>query len=730
MHFLDVFVSLRSFFLSLFIASFFLYDFFLSHPLQAQSSPPFTFHVKDPEYKDQVVSTEHGGILTSCDFYLQALKLSYINKTENHQPIHKVIAEDQILIKKGKHFYTGKRLEYDLITKTGILYQGICASDIWFAGGEIITLLPDQNFHISKAFITTSDQEKPNWKIQSKSVILTQENLLSAKNVTFRIFDTPLFWLPWLKSPFKPLKKSLIRYQVDLDQGIIPKISMRYHIYSWKFSDLFFRLNIRPSKGIGAALESSYYSPKKNTKFLTKSYLDHDTFYRDSEPNRASFHYRLQGLFESKSLDKKTITYLSYDKISDKNMQDNFKQDNFEVSSIKETLFKIRTFNDWMISGLNARPRINNFQSIKQELPKIFWASYPFILGKTGIISQNRFNLSFLDYVYAKDLKQTSFDFRSFRFEGRTEWYRSLKYRGISLTPSLGFNGIFYNNSRKNRPVSQLFFFSSADLNFKLHRSYFHFSHFIEPYLDYRGITRPTLSSDTPYIFDINDGFHRLYQFRLGMKHLFYFYSSPCFLQNCLIDLYLYHFLKETPFKKVIPKAYGRFEWNLPTLSFKSKIGWNIEKNLLDFIHMGFAWTLNKNVAFHTQFRHRSRFSWRRNDPENFIMEVTRDISQLLRSSLSDKRNTFFTRLQFKFAPRYIARIESHIGWGRTHEPFYHQIKCDLITLIDTCWKLRLTFKYSPSPRGKKDHAFFNRLRTNSHWNNSQFSWEFSLVKK
>ncbi len=692
----------KGFFFSLFILFFSLKGFFLSYKLQAHPfSSPFTLYIKDPKYKDKVISTDQGGVMTSSGFRLQALKLTYIHKTEHHQPIHKVIAEGQLLLKKGKRFYTGKQLEYDLITKTGTLYHGICANNIWFAGGEKITLLPNQNFHISKAFITTSDMVKPNWKIQSRDVNIHQDNLFKAKNVTFRIFDTPLFWLPFFKSHFKPLKDNLIRYELNWNIGLVPVLSMHYHIYSWQFSDLFFRLKLRPSKGIGSALESSYYAPQKRTKFLTKSYIDHDTFVRDSNSNKAAFHYRLQGLFESNNFDKTTTTYLSYDKLSDRNMQSNFKQDNFEVSSIKETILKLRTSNEWMISGLNAKPRINNFQGIKQELPKIFFTPHPFILGNTGIISQNRFKLSFLDYVAAKDLKRETFDFHSFRFQGRSEWYRPLRYQAISLTPSIGFNGIFYNNSRKNRPVSQLFFFSSAYLNLKLFHFYRHFSHFIEPYLDYIGITHPTLSADTPYIFDIEDGYHRLYQFRSGIKNIFYFNSYSLFLQNCLIDLYLYHFLKETPFKKVFPKAYGCFEWNLPTLSFKSKIGWNLEKNLLDFIHMGFAWTINKNIALITQFRHRSRFDWRRNDPENFIMEVTRDISQLLTSPLSDQRNTFFTRLQFKFTPYHIARIESHIGWGRSQEPYYHAIKCDLITLINSCWKLRVTYTYSPSPRNR-----------------------------
>ncbi len=95
-------------------------------------------------------------------------------------------------------------------------------------------------------------------------------------------------------------------------------------------------------------------------------------------------------------------------------------------------------------------------------------------------------------------------------------------------------------------------------------------------------------------------------------------------------------------------------------------------------------------------------------------MEVTRDIHDLLHSPLSDGRNTLLSRLQIKIAPQWVVRLESHIGWGRGGEPNYNEGKFDLITMISTSWRLRLTFIHSLAPHKKND----------------QFTFGLSLVKK
>ena len=70
----------------------------------------------------------------------------------------------------------------------------------------------------------------------------------------------------------------------------------------------------------------------------------------------------------------------------------------------KETRLEIRNYQDWMIFGIDGKFRVNGFQGMKQELPQSFWSPKSFDIGNTGIISENRLSVSYLDYVSAKEI--------------------------------------------------------------------------------------------------------------------------------------------------------------------------------------------------------------------------------------------------------------------------------------------------------------------------------------
>ncbi|MEM8727571.1 MAG: hypothetical protein AAGE99_02505 [Chlamydiota bacterium] len=664
-----------------------------------------TVHLKNPEYRDGIVSTHQGGIIVAPELRVQARQIVYVDQADKEERVHRFIAQGDLMLNSGGHTYVGRRLEYDFITKTGIVYDGVAAIDLWFLGGEKIRLNADRSFYLYNAFVTTSDSKNADWKIHSRELDITKKTFLAAKNVTFRFFETPIFWLPSFKSNLKTFSESPVRYRLDWDTNLRPKVSIRYRVYSWERLDLYLRLNVRPSKGIGGAVETDYKSFDRRKKFRTRSYLDHDTFYRDTDPDKATTRYRFQGRYESSSENEQARVYGTYDWLSDKNMQNDFRSGDFELNTPQQTKMIVRNYRDRMIFGIDGTVRIHRFQGMKQELPESFWTSKPFVLGQSGIISENRAKVAYLDYISAKDIESAVPDFRAARLSIRHSLYRPFRSHGFALTPTLGINGLFYGDSRKDRPVALgvLTYELVADLTLK--RNDRTFRHLLKPYIRYRGMTYPTISPDTPYIFSIDDGLNRLNAIRFGIRNLFYFKKTPLFEPNIIADLYAYGFLGENTFKKTIPKLQGNFIWNFPCWRLTGLAGWNIEKQVLDYTNLGLAWTIDENFAFKTEFRHRSRFDWRKADPENFIMEVTRDIRHLEDSPLSDRRNTLLTRLQMKLTPQWIARLESHIGWGRDREPRYDAAKVELITMISTGWRLRLIFIRSPTPYGR-DHRF------------------------
>ena len=691
---------------------FYIYLFFI--PLWAFSleNKPFTVKLQNPQYKDGILSTDQGGIILSKDIRIQAQHISYINQTKEGRPIHKVIAEGNLMVENRGVFYTGERIEYNFVTKTGVISKGVTAVNLWYLEGETIQINPDRSFFICNASVTTSESSISDWKVQSQKLNVTKEGVLSTKNVTFRFFETPIFWLPFFKSNLKSISDVPVRFSIAWDTGYWPLASMRYKFYSNENLKLFFRLNIRPSQGlsngIGGALETDFLSTNKQTKFLTKSYIDKDTFYRNDDPNKPKHHYRFQGDLRSYNKDKSSHLFITYDWLSDKTLQTNFKTDNFELTQAKQTTIEMRNTQSSMVSGLNGRFRINRFEGMRQQLPEVFWSPRPFEIGGSGIISQNRLKLSYLDYVSASGVEPEVPDFSSARLSTSNEIYRPFLYRGLSLTPSIGFRGIFYSNSQKHEAIFQTIFNYELFGTFNLERSFKTWRHIASPYLHFQGLTNPLQQPGSPYIFNLNDGLNHLDLLQTGIRNVFYLKNSQLFAPNFALDLFTYAFFKTHTFKKMIPKLRCNMTWNFPSIAIHSNLEWNFENDVLNYVNSGLAWTINENFAFKTELRHRSRFYWRNDDPDNFIMQVTRTIPELISSPLSDGRNTLMTRLQLKIAPQWIARVESHIGWGRRKEPGYNAIKVNLSTTISTSWKVNISYSHSPAPEGKNDHFNFS----------------------
>ena len=679
------------------------------------SAQELTVDLKHPEYCKGVLLTREGGIISSPDFRIQGREISYTHTFGKKGEVHQVIAEGDLFFTSHKYTYVGRRLEYDFITKTGVLYDGTAAFDVWFLRGETIRLSQDRSLHFSNAFVTTSENQNPNWKIQIKEGEINAKHLLAARKISFRLLDFPIFYLPTFKSNLKTFTHSPIRYKISQDSGLYPKLSLRYCIYSWETLAIYLRFNIRPAQGVGGALETVYRSSDKHVQFRTRNYIDRDAFYWDIDPKRARTHYRMQGTYTATSANKGIEFLATYDYLSDKNMQADFESKDFELKTAKETKIRIRNYQEKRTLGIDGDFRINAFQGMLQKLPEVFSVSKPFQLGPTGILLKNHMKGGYLSYVSAKDLQGSLPSFSSLRLSAHQSLYRPFYCHGLSMTPILGLDGVFYGaTTEKNHPALLTICTYQLLTDLTLKRRYQAGLHVLAPYLHYQGMRGPKPHSPTPYLFSIEDGFHRLNLIKFGIRNLFYLKKFSLFEPNILADFSLYSFLGNVPFKKRIPKLQGTLTWNFPDWSLTSSLGWNMEKQVLDYANVRFAWTMSAHCALYSELRHRSSFDWRRADRENFIMEVTQPISHLCQSPLSDRRNTFLTRFQLKPHPEWVIRFESHIGWGREKEPSYQEAKLQLITTIVESWRLSLSAIHSLTPSQ----------------NNNRYYFSFSLIKK
>lgn len=652
-------------------------------------------NLKEPVFSNGVLKTNAGGILTAPGIRIQAQNIEYSNKTEEGQKTTTLIAEGDLLLEYEGKLFVGSKLTYNFTTHTGSLTDGRTVEGFWFVGGDKIDLEPNGGYLIYNAFITTCENQEPFWKIQSHRVHISNDYLLSASKIRLDFFDLPVFWVPSFKSNLKMLADPPIRYKVVWDKGLGPRATVRYRVFSWEDFNLFTRLDYRLMKGLGAGLESEYFSKDARTVFVTRSYGAYDKVVYDEHGLKR---YRLQGLLTHESEDQKTFTHLTYDKFRDLKMLSDFPSTDFEIDTQKRTRLLIQHQETMAFGTLLIQPRINPFDSINQQLPLIKAGVKPFELGPTGIISENSISAGYLDYIYAHELVHAYpvlHETHAARLETKNRIYRPFSAGPIHFTPNLGIAAIFYNNNPAGNGAGQGVLTYGGDLHSLLYRDYTKYKHFLKPYFEYKGLSRPKASLNQHYTFSIDDGLYQLNSLKMGLSNSLYLKNTTFFSPSLDLDLYTYAFFNDKTFSKTCPKGY--LSLTLSDLSYllNAQTCWNFQENLLDFCNLRSDVTVNEHIAFVLEFRHRSRFDWRKADHENFILDMARSIPELENSGLSDKRNTFLSKLQFKISPKWSCHFSSHYGWGRLFEPSYHSFKIDLLTLLASHWGLKCSYLHT-----------------------------------
>lgn len=650
-------------------------------------------HLQEPTYSAGTLKTTQGGIIFAKGIRLQAKHIEYTNIRDKEEKIVKVLAEGDLLFEYDGQFFVGSKLEYDFTRRIGTLYDGRTQEGIWFIGGDTVELQEDGSYFIKNAIVTTSESQDTLWEIQVKSVTVSKEAELSASNLRLKFFHVPVLWFPAFKANLGSVGDSPIRYRLTWDNSLGPRPTIRYRFYSNEELSLYARVDYRFTIGPGVALESEYLASR--TTFITRSYGAHDKVVPDEDGIKR---YRLFGLFDHESLDKRTTVHASYDKYSDLKMVSDFPSTDFEISSQKRTIFELTHYEDITFGSVTVQPRFNWFESINQKLPLVKMGVRPFNLGRLGILSENSVSAGYLDYVYAHELIKahpTLHEIHAARVETRNRLYRPFPMGPCTLTPTVGVIGIFYNNNQHGLSVGQGVLTYGGTLNSSFYRNYASYKHTVEPYLLYQGLSKPRATLSNHYTFNIDDGLYQINSLRVGLRNHLALFNSPIFSPDLSLDLYTYGFFYDTTFTKTFPKGYLSLLWSRPSYLVEGRTCWNFQESVLDFSNLLTEITISEHAAFAVEFRHRSRFDWRKADHESFLLDMARSISELLDSPLSDGRNTLLARLQVRLSPKWSCFFSSHYGWGRATEPAYSSFKVDALTLLSSKWQLKFSYLHT-----------------------------------
>ena len=396
-----------------------------------------------PTFSDGVLTTEQGGVITAPNLRIQAMHITYTRQKFDTIAVSTVVAEGELIVEFNGYIFVGDRLEYDFENHSGIIHNGRTMIEPWLFGGKTVFLLADGNYVAYDAYATTSPNSTPDWLISSDVATISNSNQLVAKNVKFRIFDFPIFWLPSLEENLNSIFDYPVSGSVKWGSRQGHRFGVSYEIFSWSNLKTFLRLDYRLKRGLGGGLETSYRSPDHKTNFQSISYAARDSSL--IHPGQR-FRYLFQGIGDTLLMDDKVSIHLSYDKISDIDMPTDYYDRGLNLETAGPTELVIRRQEEMWIANLDTRVRVNPFQTIKQELPTFESTIRPFEIAQTGIVADTFFKASYLDLVYGNN-QLYDHDYGSTRIEMSPIFYRNFRLGQMNVTPDIGCIGIMYGNS-------------------------------------------------------------------------------------------------------------------------------------------------------------------------------------------------------------------------------------------------------------------------------------------
>lgn len=660
-------------------------------PKASEFGDGFDIRLQEAVYGDGTIKTDQGGIIKAKDLFLQAQVIEYTRIGEGNEFVHTIKAKDRLFVTYKGRSYKGDRAEIDLTTGKLTVWNGITRIGPYFIGGSVIEVTDDGVGMLTDAYVTTSENERSDWSIHAGTATIDKDSTIHVSNATFRFVNMPVFWVPYFSTDLLHADGDPLRYRVRWGGNERLRFGASYRFSTGPVKNRAL-LDYSIKNGLGTGVRSLYRSSDSHAAFDALNYVA-----QGKERSWDSARYRLEGCYRD-YFEAPNLTFrLMYDKLSDREMKDDFAD--HAVSDVRAGLTEATLWReeaDWKTS-LNGRVRINNFQTIKQELPLLSFNQRPFSLGSSRCILYNSFSTGYLNYVYARNTPSVH-NFASTRTELDQTLYATYPLYPISVTPTIGYRLIQYSSSPQNTSRLQAIGVMGLGAKTRFVNSSSAGQQIVEPYVQELSYTRPPVRADRAYIFDLEDGWTQMNMLRYGIRHNWYLpFSTGSFTPKLYTDLYsrsffASHHLPRDPYKIWLTSTIDATS----RMALKLDSAWDTHRHLIDHVNIGTRTTLSKTLALVVEWRQRSSYAWRKVDSENFVVDAVRSSHRLRHSEMSDNRKTVLASLCWSPTRTFDLDFTSYFGFRKVHPRRYMNYEMNATMLVRGALRITLTFFHRP----------------------------------
>ena len=193
------------------------------------------------------------------------------------QKTSKVLAVGHAIMTVGDDVLIGNRMEMDLETETGTVYNGTIfleANHFYIRGDKINKIGPD-SYSTDKGCLTTCDGDRPAWKITGKNVEVTVEGYGYATHATLWARSVPVLYSPWLMFPVKQKRQTgLLLPQIGYSDRRWEEYNQPLYLVIDDSQDATFYLHHMGRRGNKIGMEYRYVMDENSKGTLMYDYLN------------------------------------------------------------------------------------------------------------------------------------------------------------------------------------------------------------------------------------------------------------------------------------------------------------------------------------------------------------------------------------------------------------------------------------------------------------------------
>jgi len=398
----------------------------------------------DTNYENGL-ATAHGNVVIHAgDADIYSDKATYNPKT------HDIVAEGHVRIYRTAGTFVGERAIYNTETKEIHAVNMRTDKQPYLVAGDKVTTISEGAFLVSRGAFTTHDSDKPDFRLQAKTMRIYENDRVIFQNVTFYVRNVPIFWWPYM-------------YQ-SLDDSFSYMISPAY-LSSWGPSILgrvtmpltddikaIFRLDYRSRRGVAFGFEPDIrYGTDKLSWARIRTY-----FLKDENPdiNRTSLarpdisegRYRVS-LQSRTKFTEDIIGITNITKLSDEFVLQDFFQGEFQLNPQPDNVVAVTKTNPNYTLTAIGRFQANDFFDATERLPEVVLDVKRLPLFGGPIFYEGETGLAELHRNYASGSGNN--DYSTLRLDSFHQFTFPNTYFGwLSVVPRAGFRATYYDKTR------------------------------------------------------------------------------------------------------------------------------------------------------------------------------------------------------------------------------------------------------------------------------------------